>query len=52
MVAAGPPRDVVQGDDRTAEGENLPFGAMHCTNAPARTAAQLPDRQPLLGGTR
>ena len=28
MAGAGPPRDVVQGEDRTAEGESLPFGAV------------------------
>ena len=52
MAAAGPPRDVVQGDDRTAEGENLPFGAMqlHQRADQGRRATAGPPA--LLGGTR
>ena len=55
MVAAGPSRDVVQGEDRTAEGESLPFGAVQLLQRagqePARAALNCRTASPYWEGT-
>ena len=52
MAGAGPPRDVVQGEDRTAEGESLPFGAVQLLQRAGQGGRATAGPPALLGGTR
>ena len=52
MAGAGPPRDVVQGGDRTAEGESLPFGAVQLLQRAGQGGRATAGPPALLGGTR
>src|SRR5664280_1743308 len=52
MTGAGPPRDVVQGEDRTAEGESLPFGAVQLLQRAGQGGRATAGPPALLGGTR
>ena len=52
MAGAGPPRVVVQGDDRTAEGESLPFSAVQLLQRAGQGGRATAGPPALLGGTR